>query len=138
MSKRLDELFAPERLRTSWKGKDNSGGEKGRKDVQGSELKKVMITFERLKFLIERDFRGEQKEVLSVMMDELYDILLQRFPQDIEDRIPQEDEAALNPVLWEMIDRIEDVVEAFETANQEHDKNTDYDLIRNKNFKKSA
>ena len=78
----------------------------------GSE--NVAAVYNRLQALIHERFPGEEGEALNVMMKKLQDLLHQRFPPKAEMEVSEEDKAMLNSSIEELLNAVEDLIEALE------------------------
>ena len=114
MAKNIDEIFSPERIRRNW----NQFDEKARKH---NELKSpspapsnAMAEFDLLRSLIHQRFPGEQSFALNIMMEELHGLLKKRFPEEEDKKILPEDTLVFNQAIEEILNQIEDLVEALE------------------------
>jgi len=115
MPTKIDELFAPERLRKNWQRAQKTS--KGPDRVKTEEQSPLEI-FVRLQSLIRSRFSGDNLVVLNLLMDELHDFLIAAFPTSGEDKTPGEDQAEPLPAIHELLNRIEDIVDAFEIAGR--------------------
>jgi hypothetical protein len=114
MTDPLDDIFSPERLRARWQDRkeDAATWKRDEPDTVPSSPENVMAVYNRLQTLIHERFKGEQGEALNVMMEELEDLLQKRFPPEAE--VSEEDKAILNPSIEELLNGVEDLIEALE------------------------
>jgi hypothetical protein len=115
MPKKIDELFSPERLRKGWqKTKERTGGPV-RAEREGESPLQI---FEHLRDLIQRNFSGEDSVALNLLLDDLYVLLERTYPKAEESPIPTDSLTDMSPAIHDMLNRIEDLVEAFEIAGR--------------------
>ena len=114
MTDRPDDIFSPERLRHHWQQGEDAVAERDEEKAAPAESENVMGVFNRLHGRIHQKFPGIQGEALNVMLDELQDLLLKRFPQTGDTEISEEDKEALNLAIQELLNDVEDLVEALE------------------------
>ncbi len=101
----LDDLFSPERLRRNWrKAKLNAEAPV----VETVEEETPQTCYRTLRNLINRRFSGDEAEVLNRFLDELGTLLQQDSSEDVVDPIN------------EVLNKIEDLVEAFEIGGHGH------------------
>jgi len=72
--------------------------------------------FELLQKLITERFSGDEAVVLNLILEELHLHLCTVFPADGKMEPPPENKAARIPAIHEVLNRIEDLVDAFEIA----------------------
>jgi hypothetical protein len=128
MPNRIDELFSPERLHRAWSTAglpaNTSEHDPGAKlDTAGAGSKPetaldAHALFEQLARLIDERFPVGQAEGLHVLVADLGEMLWKRFPRDGGSEAPEPDEAALDQTIWDMLNRIEDVLDALDLAGQ--------------------
>lgn len=114
MTDPLDDIFSPERLRARWQDRKDITDEREATGTMPSNLENVMAVYNRLQVLIHERFRSEQGKALNVMMEELEDLLHKRFPLKAEAEVSEEDKAILNPSIEELLNGVEDLIEALE------------------------
>ena len=114
MTDNLDDIFSPERIRRHWQQPDESAAEKAEEKTAVAEPQSAMGVFHRLHGLINQRFPGEKAEPLNVMLEELQELLLKRFPQAGDVEVSEEEKAALNIAIQELLNDVEDLVEALE------------------------
>ena len=109
LNNKIDELFLPERLRKNWlpaKKPDN------RPVAQKNDS--AMELFEHIKRLLKERFSGNNAMALDPLLKELETLLLQMFPEPGKDHDSKEDFVILSISCNEVLNRIEDLTEAFE------------------------
>jgi hypothetical protein len=115
MPKKIDELFSPERLQKSWqKTKDRADGPVHTE--KGGET--PLEIYDQLRELIQRSFLGEDLVALNLLMDDLYSLLKQIYPKAEESLVPADSLPDMLPTVHDALNRIEDLVEAFEIAGR--------------------
>lgn len=115
MPKKIDELFSPERLQKSWqKTKERAGGPV-RTEKEGESPLEI---YEHLRDLIHGSFSGEDLVALNLLMDDLYSLLKQIYPNAEESPVPADSLPDMLPTVHDTLNRIEDLVEAFEIAGR--------------------
>jgi hypothetical protein len=112
MTNNLDDLFSPERLRHRWQQDEVPAEKQEQADLQPSE--DAMAVFKRLQSRIQERFPGEQGQPLALLMNELEELLLRRFPQTENAHLTDDDKASLDPAIAALLNEIEDLVEALE------------------------
>jgi hypothetical protein len=115
MPTKIDEFFAPERLRKNWQRSQKPS--KGSEHVK-TEAQSPLEVFSRLQSLIRSRFSGDNLVVLNLFLDQLHTLLITAFPSSGEDKAPEENQAEPIPAIHELLNRIEDIVDAFETAGR--------------------
>lgn len=115
MATNLDDFFSPERLNRTWKrpAQSSEGAEAA---VSGPASFPEILS--EVREAIHERFAGQDAEVLDHLIDALQYVLSGVFPKapgDIADRGPAAD---LLPAAHEALDRIEDLVEAFELSGR--------------------
>jgi hypothetical protein len=119
MPKKIDDLFSPERLRKSWqKTKERTGGPVRAEREEESPLQ----IFERLRDLIQRNFSGEDSVALNLLLDDLYVLLERMYLKAEESPIPADSLTDMFPAVHDMLNRIEDLAEAFEIAGRNRNR----------------
>ena len=115
MSNKIDDLFAPEHLRRNWqKAKKRAGGPVSAE----TEGKSPLEIFVRLQALIKERFSGDDAVALNLLLEELHILLIPLFPTLEKSQTPVENQAEMIPAIHEVMNRIEDLVEAFEIAGR--------------------
>lgn len=117
-SNRIDEIFSVKDLRKSWAHAGDPSEKQHETGIIQPDYQMVMPVFDRLSGMISQRFSNEQREVLSLIMDELKDLLLQRFPKTKDTESVENDPAVLDAAIGETLNQIEDLVEAFELGNR--------------------
>ena len=114
MADSLDDIFSPERLRRHWQQPDETAAKSDEETAAVAEPQSAMGVFHRLHGLINQRFPGVKAEPLNAMLEELQELLLKRFPQTGAVEISEEEKAALNLAIQELLNDLEDLVEALE------------------------
>jgi hypothetical protein len=114
MADSLDDIFSPERLRRHWQQSDETAAEPDEEKTAVGEPQGAMEIFPRLHGLINQRFPGKKAEPLNLMLEELQELLLKRFPQTGDAEISEEEKAALNSAIQQLLNDVEDLVEALE------------------------
>lgn len=112
MPKKIDELFSPERLQSNWQKVGERREKPPAMDVR--EEQSVPEIFDQLQRLIRQRFFGDDALALNLLLDELHALLMPAFPAGETDQAPVEGLTAIH----ELLNRIEDLVEAFEMAGR--------------------
>ena len=121
---RIDDIFSPEKLQKRWKP-DSGGAEKKSEAATppSTRSEKVRYEFKRLQKLAGQRFHGEKREALNIMLSALNDLLVVRFPEpgsgNAAGEVSKPDNDALNPAIEELLDQIEDVIDAFGIGDNE-------------------
>jgi hypothetical protein len=115
MPTKIDELFAPERLRKNWQRTQKPSKDSGRRETEDQAPLEIFV---RLQSLIRNRFSGDNLVVLNLLLDELHALLIAAFPTGGEGKAPEENPAEPVPVIHELLNRIEDIVDAFEIAGR--------------------
>jgi hypothetical protein len=114
MADSLDDIFSPERLRRHWQQPDETAAKSAEQTAALAEPQSAMGVFYRLHGLINQRFPGEKAEPLNLMLEELQELLLKRFPQTADAEVSEEEKAALNSAIQQLLNDVEDLVEALE------------------------
>ena len=115
MPKKIDELFSPDRLQKSWqKTKERADGSV-RTEKEGESPLEV---YNHLRGLIHRSFSGDDLMALNLLMDDLYSLLKQIYPNAEESLVPADSATDVLPAVHDILNRIEDLVEAYEIAGR--------------------
>lgn len=114
MTNNLDDIFSPERLRRSWQQDEIVAERKDERAPEPHETETPLTVFKRLRGRIEERFPGKQGEPLAVLLNEVEEKLLRRFPQKEDAEVSEEDKAALNKEIGILLNQIEDLAEALE------------------------
>lgn len=110
MSKQLDELFSPQRLRKNWeKAQSNKPDEY---PVQKNE-NMPMTAFDDLAVSLRKRFYGENLAVLNLLLDSLYPVWELLFAEDAGKNDPEMDAAEMISTAHELLNQIEDLSFAF-------------------------
>ena len=114
MTDSLDDIFSPERLRRHWQQSDETAAEPDEEKTAVAETQGALEIFHRLHGHINQRFPGKKSEPLNMMLEELQGLLLKRFPQTGDVEVSEEEKAALNMAIQELLNDVEDLVEALE------------------------
>jgi hypothetical protein len=114
MTNSLDDIFSPERLRHHWQQDEVAAGKQEQAELKPDEPEDAMAVFRHLQSRIEERFPGEQGQPLALLMNELEELLVKRFPQTENVQVTDEDKASLDPAIEALLNEIEDLVEALE------------------------
>jgi len=114
MPDNIDDIFSPERIRRHWQQPEESAAEPDEEETATAEPRGAMAVFHRVHGLINQRFPGVKAEPLNVILEELQELLLKRFPQAVDEEVSQKEKEALNLAIQEMLNDVEDLVEAME------------------------
>ena len=114
MTNNPDDIFSPERLRRSWQRDEVAAERRDERAAEPHEAETPLAVFQRLRGRIQERFPGEQGEPLAVLLNEVEEKLLRRFPQTDDMETSEEDKAALNKEIGILLNEIEDLAEALE------------------------
>lgn len=117
-SNRIDEIFSVTQLRKSWARARDISEPPHETDIVQPDYQKMMSVFNRLSEMIDRRFSKDQGEAMGLILGELKDLLLKRFPKTKETETVENDPAVLDTAIGEALNQIEDLVEAFELRNK--------------------
>lgn len=118
MANKIDDLFSPERLRSSWDQIKERGVELAGVDAAELEDQNALQVFEHLERVIHKRFQGEDAEALNLLLEELRELLVRGFPDPEKESPTQEEKNDNSPAIHEVLNRIEDLVEAFEIGGR--------------------
>ena len=120
MKNRVDEVFVLERLRRAWEGPAGGNRVDGPKDGAGTPTGEPAMAFQaaavfaRLQEAVSRRFPGSRGEALQPLLVELEQRLARRLPIDSRLSAAREECAGINWELEDLLNQIEDLVEALE------------------------
>ena len=114
MTNNLDDIFSPERLRRSWQQDEVAAEREGERAAEPNETETPLAVFKRLRGRIQERFPDEQGAPLAVLLNEVEEKLLRRFPQTDDTEASEEVKAALNKDIGMLLNEIEDLAEALE------------------------
>jgi hypothetical protein len=114
MTNNLDDIFSPDRLRRSWQQDEVAAERKEERAAEPQETESPLAVFKRLRGRIQERFPRQQGEPLAVLLNEVEEKLLRRFPQTDDMETSEEDKTALNKEIGMLLDEIEDLAEALE------------------------
>jgi hypothetical protein len=115
MTDKLNDLFAPERLRKSWQKTKSQAARLVNGERQGESL---LDFFEHLRNLIQTKFSGDDADALDLLVEELHTLLMPMFPEVGKRTPPAENQAEIISAIHDVLNRIEDLVDAFEIAGR--------------------
>jgi len=121
---RIDDIFSPEKLHKRWKPDSDAAEKKSEIAAPPStQSEKVRYEFKRLQELAHLRFHGEKREALNIMMSALNDLLVMRFPEpssgNAAGEVSKPGNDALNPAIEELLDQIEEVIDALGLGDNE-------------------
>jgi hypothetical protein len=122
---RLDEVFSVEKLRRAWKEtaaistrEPSFVEEQGAGTAQGFAGSAAEASYRRLRATIERYFPPVCSSTLEPLFTELEQLLEARFPPDPQACMLQAERAKNALAIEDLLNRIEDLLEAFEVGSQ--------------------
>ena len=113
MKKRIDELYSVQRLRETWKQPGDTPGIRLQEAAPSDGLNEVMILFDRLSSIIHSRFKEDRTDALIMLLDQLRQLLVQRFDQSEGSQQPPVDPTVLNSAIGVVLNQIEDLTEAY-------------------------
>lgn len=119
MANKIDDLFSPQRLRPRWKQIKESA--KRPVGVEASEVEdqNALQLFHQLQNLINNRFQGDDVTALNFLLQELHELIVRKFPEAEKESSAQKEKNDIGPAIHEVLDRIEDLVEAFEIGGKQ-------------------
>ncbi|MCE5242353.1 MAG: hypothetical protein ABFD98_16735 [Syntrophobacteraceae bacterium] len=124
MKNRLDEVFSVEKLRRAWDGPSEpeqpSSPEEGEEAPipQDVDAAAAAASYQRLRESIERGFPPGCITTMESLLSDLERLLRQRFPDDPSAAPPRAERAELTLALDGLLNRMEDLLEAFEVGSR--------------------
>ena len=118
MASKIDDLFSPQRLRKQWKQIEKSAQRPVGVEVSEVEDQNALQFFHRLQNLINNRFQGDDVTALNFLLQELHELIVRKFPEAEKEPSAQEKKNDMSPAIHEVLNRIEDLVEAFEIAGR--------------------
>jgi hypothetical protein len=115
MSKKIDDLFTPNRLRKLWQQTQTGAGMPEGVETEGGSPIEI---YDRLRFFINERFSGDDVVALNQLLDDLHNLLVRLLPKEGEKPGSEEYDAEAIPAAHELLSRIEDLVEVFEMAGR--------------------
>ncbi len=103
MANKIDDLFSPQRLRKRWKQIEESAKRAVDAKAGEAEDQNALKLFERMQCLVKERFAGNDAAALNFFLEELRELLTQN---------------DMSPAIHEVLNRIEDLVEAFEIGGR--------------------
>jgi hypothetical protein len=115
MPNKIDELFSPERLSRNWQKTEKRAAKPVFAEADDQSPLKI---FEQLQTLVKRRFSGDDAEALNLLLEELQTLLVAAFPPVEKGSTPAENQEENLPAIHEVLNRLEDLVDAFELAGR--------------------
>jgi hypothetical protein len=115
MPNKIDELFAPEQLRRNWQKTKKRAAMPVATEKESNSPPDI---FALLQILIKGRFFGDDAVVLNLLLEELHTLLISVFPPIGDNQTPAENQAEIIAAIQDVLNRIEDIIEAFETAGR--------------------
>ena len=116
MSKRLDDLFSPERLQQRWQSRSDSAVS----ERPAKEPKKIMSVADglvQLRQIIREQYSEDGNKALNYLSDQLEELLKLRFPEGKS--LSEEEVKSLNIAAEQILCQIEDLAEALDIGKKE-------------------
>ena len=116
MSKRLDELFSPERLQQRWQ----RGSDSAVSDRPAEVSEKIMSAADglgQLRQIIREQYSEDGNKALNYLADQLEELLKLRFPEGKS--LSEEEVKSLNIAAEQILCQIEDLAEALDIGKKE-------------------
>lgn len=110
MSKQIDELFSPERLRKNW---EKAQSKKPDENPEQKNKKTPISAFDALAVSLQERFYGENLVVLNLLMNSLCPVWESLFAEDAGKNNPEMDAAEMISSAHELLNQIEDLSFAF-------------------------
>jgi hypothetical protein len=118
VASKIDDLFSPQRLRKRWKQIEKSAKRPFGVEASEVEDQNALQLFDRLQNLINNQFQGDDVAALNFLLQELHELIVLKFPEAEKEPSAQKEKNDTGPAIYEVLDRIEDLVEAFEIAGR--------------------
>lgn len=121
MANKIDDLFSPERLRRNWRQIEENAKraiDAKADETDEAEDQNVLKLFERMQCLVKERFAGNDAAALNLFLEELRELLTRMFLDAEKGANAQEEKNDMSPAIHEVLNRIEDLVEAFEIAGR--------------------
>lgn len=118
MANKIDDLFSPQRLRPRWKQIKEGAKRPVAVDISKVEDQNALRLFHRLQILVNERFQGDDVTALNFLLQELQEHIVRKFPEAEKESSAQKEKNDIGPAIYEVLDRIEDLVEAFEIAGR--------------------
>jgi len=112
MSNRFDDIFSLDRLRQNWKTGQEEKSKESPLPAPVQAVINARSDFEQLKKLLEKKYPGEKGECLRILINELEQALLLRFPEN--KNVEKKEKTGLNQTVSAILNQIEDLVEALD------------------------
>ncbi|MEN6375661.1 MAG: hypothetical protein ABFD75_12910 [Smithella sp.] len=110
MSKQIDELFSPERLRKNW---EKARSKKPDDNPEQKNKNTPISAFDALAVSLQERFYGENLAVLNLLLDSLYPVWELLFAEDAAKNNPEMGAAEMISLAHELLNQIEDLSFAF-------------------------
>ncbi len=111
MKNKLDELFSIEKLRRNWELPETEDAEPAASDAEDEFPPEPLGVFLHLTALINGRFSEETREPLTFLLDELENLLRQRFAES--ENAGDIDVESLNLAIETLLNSIEDLTDAL-------------------------
>lgn len=111
MTTPLDDLFSPERLRKNWQRSVVPAA-----DPTTAKTAPPMALINQLRGLVQDQFSAQDAAALNMMIDEFEAMMVQIFPDVATDGDGTHPQSDAMVAAHQALNRIEDLVEAFELA----------------------
>jgi hypothetical protein len=118
LANKIDDLFSPKRLRPRWKQIQESAKRPVGVEASAIEDQNALQLFHQLQNLINNRFQGDDVTALNFLLQELHELIVHQFPEAEKEPSEQKEKTDMGPAIHEVLDRIEDLVEAFEVAGR--------------------
>jgi hypothetical protein len=116
MSKRLDELFSPERLQQRWqRGSDTTVSDRAAEVPE--KIMSVADGLEQLRQIIREQYPENGNKALNYLADQLEELLKLRFSEGKS--VSEEEVKSLNIAAEQILCQIEDLAEALDMGKKE-------------------
>ncbi len=110
MSKQIDELFSPERLRKNW---EKAQSKESDENTVLKNKNTPTAAFDDLAVSLQERFYGENLAVLNLLLDSLHPVWESLFAEDAGKNNPKIDAAEMILTAHELLNQIEDLSFAF-------------------------
>jgi hypothetical protein len=114
MTRRLDELFSPDRLRDRWSGEAEVEDSAVAPEAPPPAPDHPTAVAERLAELTERRFERAKNPAMQELVKTLREKVARRFPLEPQPPLPAEELSSLDTEIEALLDQIEDLADALE------------------------